>query len=104
MNSYLSHYNEIIMRGENFVAHLDGLGVTPVCRGIPVAHHCPRKTEENSGKTSEFAACFWRLSNISLNFATTSDPFVRKEIVYTFPSYTCSAGPAVRLTHGCIQA
>jgi hypothetical protein len=24
----------IIMRGENFVAHLDGLG------GTPVAHHC----------------------------------------------------------------
>jgi hypothetical protein len=30
----------IIMRGENFVAHLDGLGGTPVCRGTPVAHHC----------------------------------------------------------------
>jgi hypothetical protein len=29
----------IIMRGENFVAHLDGLGGTPVCRGTPVAHH-----------------------------------------------------------------
>jgi hypothetical protein len=28
-----------IMRGENFVAHLDGLGGTPVCRGTPVAHH-----------------------------------------------------------------
>jgi hypothetical protein len=28
----------IIMRGENFVAHLDGLGGTPVCRGTPVAH------------------------------------------------------------------
>jgi hypothetical protein len=26
----------IIMRGENFVAHLDGLG------GTPVAHHCPK--------------------------------------------------------------
>jgi hypothetical protein len=25
----------IIMRGENFVAHLDGLGGTPVCRGTP---------------------------------------------------------------------
>jgi hypothetical protein len=32
----------IIMRGENFVAHLDGLGGTPVCCGTPVAHHCPR--------------------------------------------------------------
>jgi hypothetical protein len=31
----------IIMRGENFVAHLDGLGGTPVCRGTPVAYHCP---------------------------------------------------------------
>jgi hypothetical protein len=32
----------IIMRGENFVAHLDGLGGTLVCRGIPAAHHCFR--------------------------------------------------------------
>jgi hypothetical protein len=30
------------MRGENFVAHLDGLSGTPVCRGTPVAHHCLR--------------------------------------------------------------
>jgi hypothetical protein len=30
----------IIMRGENFMAHLDGLGGTPVCRRTPVAHHC----------------------------------------------------------------
>jgi hypothetical protein len=30
----------IIMRGENSVAHLDGLGGTPVCRGTSVAHHC----------------------------------------------------------------
>jgi hypothetical protein len=29
----------IIMRSENFVAHLDGMGGTPVCRGTPVAHH-----------------------------------------------------------------
>jgi hypothetical protein len=29
----------IIMRGENIVAHLDGLGSTPVYRGTPVAHH-----------------------------------------------------------------
>jgi hypothetical protein len=29
----------IIMRGENFVAHVDGLGDTPACRGTPVAHH-----------------------------------------------------------------
>jgi hypothetical protein len=29
----------IIMRGENFVTHPDGLGGTPVCRGTPVAHH-----------------------------------------------------------------
>jgi hypothetical protein len=27
----------IIMRVDNFVAHLDGLGGTPVCRGAPVA-------------------------------------------------------------------
>jgi hypothetical protein len=32
----------IIMRDENFVAHIDGLGGTPVCRGAPVAHHCIR--------------------------------------------------------------
>jgi hypothetical protein len=32
----------IIVRGENFVAHLDCLGGTPVCRGTPVAHHCTR--------------------------------------------------------------
>jgi hypothetical protein len=24
------------------VAHLDGPGGTPVCRGTPVAHHCTR--------------------------------------------------------------
>jgi hypothetical protein len=29
----------IIMRGENFVAHLDGLGGKPMCRRTPVAHH-----------------------------------------------------------------
>jgi hypothetical protein len=29
----------IIMRGENFVAHLYGLGGTPVCSKTPVAHH-----------------------------------------------------------------
>jgi hypothetical protein len=32
----------IIMRGENFVTHLEGLGGTLVCRGTPVAHHCSR--------------------------------------------------------------
>jgi hypothetical protein len=40
-SNYLSHY--IIMRGENFVAHLDGLGGTPVCRRTPVAHRCCRE-------------------------------------------------------------
>jgi hypothetical protein len=30
------------MRGENFVAHLDGFGGTPMCRGTPVAHHWSR--------------------------------------------------------------
>jgi hypothetical protein len=29
----------IVIRGENFVAHLDGLS------GTPVVHHCPRWTE-----------------------------------------------------------
>jgi hypothetical protein len=33
----------IIMRGENFVAHLDGLGGTLVCRGKPVVHHWSMK-------------------------------------------------------------
>jgi hypothetical protein len=33
------------MRGENFVAHLDGLGGTPVCFGTPVAHHWSIATE-----------------------------------------------------------
>jgi hypothetical protein len=33
----------IIMRGENFVAHLDGLGGTLVCRRTPVAHHWYRE-------------------------------------------------------------
>jgi hypothetical protein len=33
----------IIIRGENFLAHLDGLGGTPVCRGTPVAHHWSRQ-------------------------------------------------------------
>jgi hypothetical protein len=37
----------IIVRSENFVAHLDGLGGTPVCRGTPVAHHCSRAENEN---------------------------------------------------------
>jgi hypothetical protein len=30
----------IIMRGENFMAHLDDLGGTPVCRGTLIARHC----------------------------------------------------------------
>jgi hypothetical protein len=32
----------IIMRGEYFVAHLDGLG------GTPVAHHCSNSTKRNN--------------------------------------------------------
>jgi hypothetical protein len=39
----------IVMRGEHFVAHLDGLGGTPVCRGTPVAHHCVKATDTNDG-------------------------------------------------------
>jgi hypothetical protein len=35
----------IIMRGEHFVAHPDGLGGTPVCRGTPVGHHCSREMD-----------------------------------------------------------
>jgi hypothetical protein len=37
----------IIMRGKNFLAHLDGLGGTPVCRGTPVAHHCLNGTKQH---------------------------------------------------------
>jgi hypothetical protein len=36
-----------IMRDENFVAHLDGLGGTPVCRRTLVAHQWPRGTEDS---------------------------------------------------------
>jgi hypothetical protein len=32
----------VIMRGENCVVHLHGLGGTPVCLGTPIAHHCLR--------------------------------------------------------------
>jgi hypothetical protein len=32
----------IVISGENFVAQLDGLSSTPVCRGTPVAHHWSR--------------------------------------------------------------
>jgi hypothetical protein len=39
----------IIMRGENFMAHLDGLGGTPVCRGTPVAHHCSKAKLKSNG-------------------------------------------------------
>jgi hypothetical protein len=35
----------IIMRGDNFVAHLDGLGGTAVCHGTPVAHHCFKESD-----------------------------------------------------------
>jgi hypothetical protein len=38
----------IIMRGENFVAHLDGLGGTPVCRGTPIAYHWGKGLEAES--------------------------------------------------------
>jgi hypothetical protein len=37
----------IIMRGENFVAHLDGLGGTSVCRGTLVAHHWLRSFQRS---------------------------------------------------------
>jgi hypothetical protein len=39
------------MRGENFLAHLDGLGGTAVYRGKPVAHHWSSETEKNRKKT-----------------------------------------------------
>jgi hypothetical protein len=34
----------IIMRGENIVAHLDGLGGTRACRGTPAAYHWSKVT------------------------------------------------------------
>jgi hypothetical protein len=40
----------VVMRGENFVAHLDGLGGTPVCRGTPVAYHCSRLIAKSDNK------------------------------------------------------
>jgi hypothetical protein len=43
----------IIMRGENFVAHLDGLG------GTPVAHHCSIAQETTLGKLRSLPT-FWR--------------------------------------------
>jgi hypothetical protein len=49
----------IIVRGENFVAHLDGLSGTPVCRGTPVAHHCRR------GKSVSTLRCFSQVSYIT---------------------------------------
>jgi hypothetical protein len=33
------------------VAHVDGLGGTPVCRGTPVAHHCFRGIQLKCYKT-----------------------------------------------------
>jgi hypothetical protein len=41
----------IIMTGEKFVAHREGLGGTPVCRGTPVAHHCSRELFEKHNDT-----------------------------------------------------
>jgi hypothetical protein len=70
----------IIMRGDNFVVHLDGLGGTPVCRGTLVAHHCvkgrtqrvlenrvlrifgPKKDEETGeilGRKTNIDTCNW---------------------------------------------
>jgi hypothetical protein len=40
--NYLSYYDYNIMKGENFLAHLDDLGGTPVCRRTPVANHWDR--------------------------------------------------------------
>jgi hypothetical protein len=52
----------IIMRGENFVVHLDILGCTPVCRGTPVAHDCSRGILPlHVGKVG-----YWRSLQVSL--------------------------------------
>jgi hypothetical protein len=45
----------IIMRGENLVAHLDGLGGTMVCCGTPVAHHCCKCWVGGPDETTERA-------------------------------------------------
>jgi hypothetical protein len=55
----------IILRGENFVAHLDGLGGTPMCRGAPVAHHWPRRSTSSlnlkfDGRLSHGGEC-WKI-------------------------------------------
>jgi hypothetical protein len=46
------------MRGENFVAHLDGLGGIPVCRGTPVAHHCDKQMNQKRKKKTTFKSMF----------------------------------------------
>jgi hypothetical protein len=49
----------IIMRGENFVAHLDGLG------GIPVARHCTRRLKNISLLISlSVAELRWKVASI----------------------------------------
>jgi hypothetical protein len=50
----------IIMRGENFVAHLDGLGDTPV------AHHCTRRMTRFSSCFMQHLATLFHLSKIKL--------------------------------------
>jgi hypothetical protein len=48
----------IIMRVENFVAHLDGLG------GTPVAHHWPRGWINKKKLTHCFTSCLKKLNLI----------------------------------------
>jgi hypothetical protein len=59
----------IIMRGENFVAHLDGLGGTPMCRGTPVAHHWARQLEGDDRGLCECTAATSarKYRNITIN-------------------------------------
>jgi hypothetical protein len=70
----------IIMRGENFGAHLDGLGGTPVCRGTLVAHHCSTETEDSFLCSQEPATslCLYMLILIPLMMeaARTSETLV----------------------------
>jgi hypothetical protein len=54
------------MRGENIVAHLDGLGGTPVCRGKPDAHHCFMESDDSAHKNPEPDEFIQRLTSYLL--------------------------------------
>jgi hypothetical protein len=66
----------IIMRGENFVAHLDGLGGTQVCRGTPGAHHCSMRTHVIGGSSVFLTIQIKRQSNMIKNLCRPIRTFV----------------------------